>query len=327
MSDRAIPGPMIPYPTDPTWRRALGRTGLEVSALCAGGGVLGSVPQIFGYEVTQSAASSLLAALLDSPITFLDTSNGYSGGESETRIGDALRAHGGIPSGYVVATKVDGADGDYSGKRVRASLAESSERLGMSTFPLLYLHDPEYYPDVEFFAPGGAVDALVSAREEGQVHHLGIATGSIDLAHQFLDTGEFEVLLMHSRYTLIDRSADALYDRAASEGVGIVNAAVLGAGVLSRPQEDHSLYGYLPIKDGVLSAARAMEAVALDAGISLSTLAIQFSLKDPRIASTAVGFSKRSRIAQTLDALNTDVPHELWDRLEELVPPKHLWLH
>lgn len=327
MSDPTTPSPTIPDPTSPEWRRPLGRTGLEVSALCAGGGVLGSVPQIFGYEVSQSAASSLLAALLDSPITFLDTSNGYSGGESETRIGAALRVHGGIPSGFVVATKVDGAGGDYSGQRVRASLAESSERLGMPTFPLLYLHDPEYYPEVDFFAPGGAVDALVEARDSGQVQHLGIATGSIDLAHRFLDTGEFEVLLMHSRYTLIDRSADALYARAAAEGVGIVNAAVLGAGVLSRPQEEHSLYGYLPIKTGVLSAARKMEKVALAARIPLSTLAIQYSLKDPRITSTAVGFSKRSRIAQTLDALNTDVPQELWNRLEELVPPKHLWLH
>src|SRR5699024_6352537 len=112
---------------------------------------------------------------------------------------------------------------------------ESSERLGMTTFPLLYLHDPEYFPDTDFFAPGGAVDALVVAREEGLAKHLGIATGSIELAHRFLDTGHFEVLLMHSRYTLIDRSAEELYERAAAEGVGIVNAAVLGAGVLSRP--------------------------------------------------------------------------------------------
>lgn len=327
MSGPANSSSTIPHPSSPGWRRSLGATGLEVSALCAGGGVLGSVPEIFGYEVTQSAASSLLAALLDSPITFLDTSNGYSGGESETRVGDALRTHGGIPAGFVVATKVDGAGGDYSGQRVRASIAESSERLGMSTFPLLYLHDPEYFPDVDFFAPGGPVDALVEARAEGRVQQLGIATGSIELAHRFLDTGEFGVLLMHSRYTLIDRSADALYVRAASEGVGIVNAAVLGAGVLSRPQEEHSLYGYLPIKDEVLSAARSMEEVALSAGIPLSTVAIQYSMKDSRIASTAVGFSKRSRIAQTLDALRTDVPQDIWDHLEDLVPPKDLWLH
>ncbi|MGP9539129.1 aldo/keto reductase [Brachybacterium sp. AOP43-C2-M15] len=317
----------IPRPTGPGWTRPLGRTGLQVSAVCAGGGVLGSVPQIFGYEVSEDAASSLLARLFESPISFLDTSNGYSGGESERRIGAALRARGNAPEGFVIATKTDGRGGDFSGRRVRESIEESAGRLGMDGFPVLHLHDPEYYPDVDFFAPGGAVDAMIQAREEGRADHLGIATGSIEQAHRFLDTGEFEVLLMHSRYTLVDRSADALYDRAAAEGVGIVNAAVLGAGVLSRPQQDHTLYGYLPIEPGVLEAARRMEEAAVAEGIPLSTLAIQFSLRDPRIASTAVGFSRAERIPQTLEALSTEVPQRLWERIEELVPAEELWLH
>lgn len=289
--------------------------------------MLGSVPQIFGYEVPEDDASALLSALFESPITFLDTSNGYSGGESERRIGAALHARGGAPEGFVVATKADGRDGDFSGRRVRESIEESADRLGMDRFPVLHLHDPEYYPDVDFFAPGGAVEAMVEAREAGRADHLGIATGSIELAHRFLDTGEFEVLLMHSRYTLVDRSADELYDRAAADGVGIVNGAVLGAGVLSRPQQEHTLYGYLPIKPGVLEAARRMEEETLAEGIPLSTLAIQFSLRDPRITSTAIGFSKPERIPQTLDALATEVPQHLWDRIEELAPPKELWLH
>lgn len=318
---------MVPTPQSPSWRRPLGRTGLEVSAVSAGGGILGSVPQLFGYEVSEQDASSLLHALLTSPITFLDTSNGYSGGESERRIGAALREFGPAPEHFLIATKADGSDGDFSGRRVRESLAESSERLGMESFPLLYLHDPEFYPKADFFGPGGAVEALVAAREEGVIQHLGIATGSIELAHRFLDTGHFEVLLMHSRYTLIDRSTDALYDRATAEGVGIVNAAVLGAGLLSRPGDEHTLYGYMPIKDGVLEAARRMEEATLAEGIPLSTAAIQFSLRDERIASTAVGFSKSSRIDQTLDALSVEVPEQLWERLEELVPPTEQWLH
>lgn len=320
-------GPSAPTPAAPTWRRPLGRTGLEVSALCAGGGVLGSVPQIFGYEVSEQTAGSLLSALMDSPITFLDTSNGYAGGESERRIGAALRERGGAPEGFVIATKVDGSAGDFSARRVEESIRESSARLGMERFPVLHLHDPEYYPEVDFFAPGGAVDALVAAREAGIAQHLGIATGSIELAHRFLDTGHFDVLLMHSRYTLIDRSAEELYARAHAEGVGIVNAAVLGAGVLSRPQDHHTLYGYLPLKDGILEAARRMEEATLAEGIPLSTLALQFSLRDPRISSTAVGFSRQERIGQTLDALATPVPAQLWERIEELVPPREAWLH
>jgi len=316
----------IPRPSAPGWIRPLGRTGLEISAVCAGGGVLGSVPQIFGYEVPEDAASTLLRALFDSPITFLDTANGYAGGESERRIGAALRARGGVPPGFVIATKADGRDGDFSGDRVRESIEESADRLGMDCFPVLHLHDPEYYPGTDFFALGGAVEAMVAAREDGRAAHLGIATGSIDLAHRFLDTGEFDVLLMHSRYTLVDRSADELYDRAADEGVGIVNAAVLGAGVLSRPRRDHALYGYLPIRLGILEAARRMEEEAAKESIPLSTLAIQFSLRDPRIASTAIGFSKSERLPQTLRALETEVPERLWERIEEFVPPREVWL-
>ncbi len=319
-------GTRIPRPSEPGWIRPLGRTGLEVSAICAGGGVLGSVPQIFGYEVPEDAASSLLRALFDSPITFLDTANGYAGGESERRIGAALRARGGVPTGFVIATKADGREGDFSGERVRESIEESAERLGLDRFPVLYLHDPEYYSGTDFFASGGAVEAMVAAREDGRAAHLGIATGSIELAHRFLDTGEFDVLLMHSRYTLVDRSADKLYDRATDEGVGIVNAAVLGAGVLSRPQQDHSLYGYLPIRPGVLEAARRMEEEAAREDIPLSTVAIQFSLGDPRIASTAIGFSRAGRLPQTLRALETVVPERLWERIEELVPPREAWL-
>ncbi len=285
------------------------------------------MPQIFGYEVTSDEASSLLSALFDSPISFLDTSNGYSDGRSEERIGQALARRGGPPGGFVLATKVDGHDGDFSAQRVRASIEESSRRLGMQCFPLLYLHDPEYYPDEDFFGPDGAVAALTAAREAGRARHLGIATGSIELAHRFLDTGEFEVLLMHSRYTLVDRSADELYDRAAAEGIGIVNAAVLGAGVLSRPHQSHSLYGYLPIRDDVLQAARRMDVIAQTEGIPLSSLAIQFSVRDPRISSTAIGLSQERRIAQTLEGLRVEVPQRVWDQIEALVPPPESWLH
>lgn len=316
----------VPRPGGPGWNRPLGRTSLQVSAICAGGGVLGSVPQIFGYEVPEDAASGLLRALFDSPITFLDTANGYAGGESERRIGTALRDRGGAPPGFVIATKVDGRDGDFSGRRVLESIEESADRLGMDRFPVLHLHDPEYYPETDFFASGGAVDAMVAAKADGRAAHLGIATGNIDLAHRFLDTGEFDVLLMHSRFTLVDRSADKLYDRAADEGIGIINAAVLGAGVLSRPQQEHSLYGYLPIRPRVLEAARQMEEEAAREGIPLSTLAIHFSLRDPRIASTAIGFSRAERLPQTLRALGTEVPERLWHRIEELVPPRGEWL-
>ena len=47
---------------------------------------------------------------------------------------------------------------------------------------------------------------------------------------RFVDTGVFDVLLSHNRYTLLDRSAGDLFTRAAGMGLGVVNAAVFGGG-------------------------------------------------------------------------------------------------
>ena len=97
------------------WMRPLGSTGLQVSAVCAGGAPLGSMPENFGYEVSYADGVALVSRILDSPIRMLDTANGYSGGESERRIGAGITAFGGLPTDFLVATKVDARNADFSG--------------------------------------------------------------------------------------------------------------------------------------------------------------------------------------------------------------------
>ncbi|HWS57557.1 MAG TPA: aldo/keto reductase, partial [Actinotalea sp.] len=111
--------------------RRLGRTGLEVPVVCVGTSPLGGIPEIYGYDVTVEAAVATVLRALDGPLTFLDTSNGYR--DAERRIGLALRERGGLPDGAVLATKVDPApdDPEFSGQRVRTSVRESLERLGV----------------------------------------------------------------------------------------------------------------------------------------------------------------------------------------------------
>ena len=134
----------------------------------------------------------------------------------------------------MLATKVDPdpRTGDFSGDRVRASLEESMERLGVDRIALLHLHDPERITFDEGVAPGGPVEALVDLRERGLVEHLGVAGGPVGLLQRYLDTGEFEVVLSHNRYTLLDRSAEPLFRSAAERGLGVLNAAPYGGGML-----------------------------------------------------------------------------------------------
>ena len=306
--------------------RTLGATGIEVSAVTLGGAPLGSMPENFGYEVSESDAVALVGRVLRTDICTIDTANGYSDGRSEARIGRAIAEFGGLPAGVTVITKVDARDGDYSGERVRRSLAESRRRLGISPLPLVHLHDPEFHDFIAMTGKGGAVEALVDARDRGEIEHIGLAGGDVHQMQRYLDLGVFEVLLVHNRWTLVDRSAGPIIQHAGRLGLGIVNAAVLGGGILADERGRITTYGYRPASATTLSAISAMREVCRRWGTTLAAAAIRFSTRDPRIASTVVGISRPERIQPTLDAAALDLPQQFWDELEALLPPADNWL-
>jgi D-threo-aldose 1-dehydrogenase len=310
--------------------RPLGSTGLTVTALCVGTSPLANMPNLYGYEVSRERAVATIDAVLDSPaVNFIDTSNGYGAdGSAERRIGVALRNRGGLPAGTVLATKVDPdpETGDFSGKRVRASLEESMRRLGVDHIQLLHLHDPERITFEQATAPGGPVEALAELKREGLVAHLGVAGGPVALMRQYLDTGLFEVVLTHNRYTLLDRSAEALFRAAHEQGIGVLNAAPYGGGMLAKGPSRQAKYAYGERDGEIAAAATAMGSAADRAGVPLAAAALQFSLRAPFIDSTVVGVSSPERVQQTLDLASVSIPDELWAELETLVPAPGRWL-
>ncbi|MCC2313735.1 aldo/keto reductase [Cellulomonas xiejunii] len=308
------------------WLRPLPGTGLTVSALALGGSPLGGMPENYGHDVSPELGIDTVRAALQSDIRFIDTSNGYSGGESERRIGAALTAAGGLPPGYVIATKVDPEGGDYSGERVRRSVLESRSRLGLDHLPLVHLHDPEFHEFDDLTSPDGAVEALVELRDTGAVGAIGLAGGRVQEIARYLALGVFDVLLVHNRWTLVDRSAGAIIAEARAQGMGVLNAAVYGGGILARGPGDAASYGYRPAPPALLEAVDAMRAVCARYGTDLRTAALQFSLRDERFAATIVGMSRPERVAQTLAAAAAVLPDDLFDELETLVPPSDTWL-
>lgn len=316
-------------PVDPAARRPFGRTGLAVTPICIGTSPLASMPALYGYPVDAARAEATVEAVLAGPVNFLDTSNNYGGGSAERRIGAVLRRRGGVPAGFVLATKAD-ADpdtGDFSADRVRRSVAESLDRLGVDYVPVLYLHDPEYHVTFEqAMAPGGPVGALVGLRDAGVVGHLGIAGGPVDLLRRFVRTGVFEAVISHNRWTLVDRSAEPLMDEAAASGVAFVNGAPYGGGMLVKGPDVQPRYAYGDTDESVRAAVRAMQQACAAAGVPLAAAALQFSLRDPRVTSTIVGVSEPDRIAATLALATAPVPAELWDELDRCAPGRDRWL-
>ena len=307
------------------WYRRIGQTPLFTSAIIAGASPLGSMPHLYGYGVDEEAAVDFVHALLRSPIRAIDTSNNYGDGASERRIGKAIALAGGVPDDFSVITKVDSARGDFSGVRVRESFRESLERLGVKSVPLLFLHDPDAFDFGYMTSAGGAVDALAQIRDEGLAGAIGVATGDTQLLHRYLDLGEFDAILCHNRFTLVDRSADELFTRSLELGVGVLNAAVYGGGILARPGES-TRYSYQPASRQLLDTIAAMDAVCARSGIDLATAALQFSLRDPRIDATVVGITSEGRISSLMASAGVHIPDAVWDELEQLVPPASSWL-
>lgn len=310
-------------------RRELGGTGLSVTEVCIGTSPIANIAGLYGYEVGEERAIETVLAAFDSPFNFIDTSNGYGpNGESEVRIGKAIARRGGMPEDYVLATKVDPdpVTRAYTGERVRRSLEESLERLGLDRVPLLQLHDPEQISFDEGTAPGGPLEALVALKQEGLVDHIGLAGGPVGLMQQYLDTGVFDVVLSHNRLTLLDRSAEALFTSARERGLGVMNAAPYGGGMLVKGPEAQPKYAYGARDDRITEAAIAMRDACERYGVPLAAAALQFSTSHPLVDSTVVGVSAPERIQQTLDYLAVEIPDELWAELADLAPSQDLWL-
>jgi aryl-alcohol dehydrogenase-like predicted oxidoreductase len=169
----------------------------------------------------QERADELLAVLLEFGVNHLDTAADY--GDSELRIAPWLAAH---PGRFFVATKTSERTRDGA----RASLERSLERLGVDRVDLLQLHNL-VEPDEQEVAlgPGGALEALVQARDEGLVRFLGVTGHGTRIAgahRRSLERFDFDSVLLPWNFAMLSddayrRDVDALLATCAERDVAV----------------------------------------------------------------------------------------------------------
>jgi len=281
------------------------------------------MPETFEYSVSKQRASDTLRAVFASPLNFLDTAASYGDGESERRIGEVLEEIGGLPEDCVVATKADRdlQTGDFSGEQMRRSVERSLRLLGLDRLQLVFLHDPEHETYEHMMAPGGPVEVLMDLKDQCVIEHVGVAGGPIDLMIQFVETGLFEAVITHNRYTLVNRTAEPLLDIAAEHGVAALNAAPYGSGILAKGPDAYARYEYREAPREMVERIRNMEKACREAGVPLAAAALQFSLRGPLVVSTIVGISRPERVEQTLELATHPIPDELWPVLDSFASP------
>ena len=251
-------------------RRPLGRTGIEVSALC-----LGSMT--WGSQNDDAEAAAQIERALERGVNFIDTAEMYpttplrpeTQGRTESAIGAWLAASGRRDE-LVIATKVtgngrdslDGGD-DITGEKIRASFEGSLRRLGTDVIDLYQLHWPNrgsyhFRQNWTFDASGqtgrhdreavrenirDVLETCAALIEEGKLRAVGLSNESAWGTLQFLDVAEEgglpRVASIQNEYNLMNRLFDTdLAETAHHEDVGLLAFSPLAAGILSGKYAD-----------------------------------------------------------------------------------------
>ena len=277
--------------------------------------------------VPDADAVATVEAALSAGVRFFDTAPLYGDGESERKLGLALR---GVPRDEVViATKVGrqlldadgapvagGASGassvaDLSRDGVWRSLEGSLARIGTDRVDVLHLHDPL---DVEA-GMAGAMTALVELREQGVVRAISVGLGRLEPLERFTAEAPLDVIMEAGRLTLLDRTAEErLLGLAAARDIGVIAAGVFNSGILADP-DAAPYFEYRQADVALLERARRLQALCGDRGVKLADAAVRFPLRRGADA-VVVGARTPAEVDAFVAGLSAEVPQELWLALE-----------
>ena len=323
--------------------RALGRTGLQVSALGFGCGAVGGL-MVRGDRKEQVRS---VGTALDAGVNYFDTAPSYGDGASEENLGHALRELGAADR-VVVGTKVrlTAAELARPAPAVRRSLEESLSRLGRDRVDVVHLHNPIGVETGDPSDPGVAARAaaeevaegLTRTVEDGLARHVGFtAVGA---------TGDLKRLAADPTYETVQaylnvlnpsglrpgaaggqQDFDGLVGHASEHGCGVIAIRVYAAGALSGRPERHPLAGLPPqplilgseYKADVQRASR-LDGIAADLGLeSVLELGLRFSLAAPGVSVALVGLSSLGHLEAAIRwSERGPLPHDDLERLLEM---------
>ncbi len=238
-----------------------GRTGHESTRVLFGAAALGGM--------RQDRADAVLELLLQFGINHIDTAEGY--GDSELRIGPWMETH---RERFFLATKTRERGGDGA----RANLEASLERLRTDRIDLIQLHNLVHEEQwQQAFAPGGAVEALARARDEGLVGHVGVTghgTWAPRMHLRSLERFDFASVLAPCNWTMLQdaeyaRDFDALATLCAERGVAVQTIKSIARRRFDAPPE-RAFSWYEPVRDPE-AIRRAVHFVLARPGLFLNT--------------------------------------------------------
>ena len=210
--------------------RTLGRTGEKVSMMGLGGYHIGN-------QKDEQESIRIIRTAIDNGVNFLDNCWDYNGGESEVRMGKALRD--GYRQRAFLMTKIDG----RTRKAATEQLEESLRRLQTDHIDLLQFHEIIRMEDPErIFAAGNGMEAVVEAQKAGKVRYIGF-TGhkspdmhlkmleTADEHHFHFDAVQMPLNVMDAHYNSFEKKVLPVLVK---KEIGVLGMKPMGAGMILR---------------------------------------------------------------------------------------------
>jgi aryl-alcohol dehydrogenase-like predicted oxidoreductase len=317
--------------------RTLGSTGIQVSPYCLGAMMFGG-----WANADHDDCVRIIHRALDSGINFVDTADVYSRGGSEEIVGKALK---GRRDSVVLATKIHGQMGDdandpnqqgNSRRWIMKEVENSLRRLGTDYIDLYQIHRPDPRTDIE-----ETLSALTDLVRAGKVRAIGSSTFPPDLiveAQWAAERRGYERFRCEQPpYSLFTRGIEAgVLGACERYGMGVIAWSPLGGGWLTgryrRGVEIDMTKGRasrlpgrfdpsLPENQRKLDLIEGLEAVASDAGVSLTHLAIAFVIAHPAVTAAIIGPRTMEQLEDLIAGSEVSLDDATLDRLDAIVKP------
>ena len=193
--------------------RILGKTGLKISRMGFGG-----IPI---QKIDAQGTRKLMEKLKDAGVNYIDTARGYT--VSESYLGEALE---GIREHFILATK--------SMARDKAGMAKdidiSRGNLRTDYIDLYQVHNPTVAQFEQVIAPGGALEALLEAKEAGKIGHIGITAHSLEVFERALEQPWVETIMFP--YNIVENQGEKLMKRCTEKNIGFIDMKPLAGGAI-----------------------------------------------------------------------------------------------
>lgn len=295
------------------------------SKLCLGCMSFGKRGTMYNWTLNDDDAFKIIDYSLNSGINFFDTANGYSSGDSERILGEAIKKYSSRDK-VIIASKVYFNEGMLKKEAIRREIEKTLTNLNTTYLDIYYIHRFDYTTPI--YETMSTLNDLV---KEGKVRRLG---ASSMWGYQFNDYQELAKDNNFEKFSFMQNQYNLLYREEEREmiplckkwNVKLVPFSPLAMGRLSRKEsrtstlrsetDEVAKFKYDSCRDLDIEIINRVEELALKHEVSMSTISLAWLLKKG-VTAPIVGITKTKYLSDAIKALDLDLSEEEMKYLEE----------